>query len=183
MDINSKIRYFDYFISRVIYTMFDNGQSVLNEVVMENVDKCRLNKLKLLKLLFFVSAKNVSGEYLLDDIFDNFYAMPYGPVESDVYNHINETPNYLIGTSDIALRTGKLLCLDLDRDICARIDNSVIAVNEINPKLFRMDTFDLVELSHKSDSWRIAFAEAQRQGKFSIQMPKEVIKSTTVYYK
>lgn len=183
MDVNSKIRYFDYFISSVIYTMFDNGQSVLNEVVMENIDKCRLNKLKLLKLLFFVSAKNVNEKYLLDDIFDNFYAMPYGPVESDVYDYINDTPNYIIGTNDISLRTGKLSYPDLDCDICARIDNSVIAVNETNPNLFRMDTFDLVELSHKSDSWRIAFAEAQRQGKFSIQMPKEVIKSTTVYYK
>lgn len=77
MDANIKISYFDYFISRVIYTMFDNGQSVLNDVVMENIDKCRLNKLKLLKLLFFVSAKNVNEKYLLDDIFDNFYAMPY----------------------------------------------------------------------------------------------------------
>lgn len=104
-------------------------------------------------------------------------------VESDVHDHINDTPNYIIGTNGISLRTGKLSCLDLDIDICARIDSSIIAVYEMNPNLFRMDTFDLVELSHKSDSWRIAFAEAQRQGKFSIQMPKEIIKRTTVYYK
>lgn len=183
MDANSKIRYFDYFISRVIYTMFYNGQPTLNEVVTDNIDKCRLNKLKLLKLLFFVSAKKVDEKYLLDDIFDNFYAMPYGPVESDVYNHINDTPNYVIGTNAISLRKGQFRNLNLDKEICIRIDNSIMAVHEVNPSLFNMETFDLVELSHKSDSWRIAFAEAQRQGKFSIQMPKEVIKSTTVYYK
>lgn len=45
-----------------------------------------------------------------------------------------------------------------------------------------MSSFDLVKLTQKSDPRRIAFAEAQRQGKYSIHMPNEVIKKTTVYY-
>lgn len=183
ISIIDKIRYFDYFISRVIYTVYNNGADSFTATIYNNIDKCGLNKLKLIKLLFFVSAKEVNGKYLLDDIFNNFYAMPYGPVESDIYNHLTELPNYNIGNNAISFKEhADINYTDSDVNY-KRIDNSVIAVYNLNDKLFSMNTFDLVELSHRADSWRIAFAEAQRQGKNSIKIPNDIIKQTTVYYK
>ena len=48
----------------------------------------------LMKLLFFTSAvgSNRNNNKGLLDIFDNFYALPYGAIENDVYDnliHIN----------------------------------------------------------------------------------------------
>lgn len=47
-------------------------------------------KLTAMKLLFLAAAPKKDGGDDLLDIFDNFYAMPYGPVESDVYNYIRQ---------------------------------------------------------------------------------------------
>lgn len=51
-------------------------------------------KLTAMKLLFLAAAPKKDGGDDLLDIFDNFYAMPYGPVESDVYNAFRKT-NFL----------------------------------------------------------------------------------------
>lgn len=47
-------------------------------------------KLTAMKLLFLAAAPKEEGGDDLLDIFDNFYAVPYGPVEIDVYNAIQE---------------------------------------------------------------------------------------------
>ena len=80
MNAQDKIPYFDYFISQIIFKRFNDNESNLDLIIRRNINRCGLNKLKLLKLLFFVSVLKVDEQYLLDDIFDNFYAMPYGPV-------------------------------------------------------------------------------------------------------
>lgn len=184
MNALDKIPYFDYFISQIIFRQFNDHESNLDLIIRSNIDKCGLNKLKLLKLLFFVSVLKVDGKYLLDDIFDNFYAMPYGPVESDVYDNISALENYIVGNRDIRLRevvdfTYPKKAHDL---LYSRIDKCVKALYDKNNALFNMPTFDLVELTHKADSWRIVFAEAQRRGKYSLHMPKEIIKETTIYF-
>ena len=184
MNALDKIPYFDYFISQIIFRQFNDHESDLDLIIRSNIDKCGLNKLKLLKLLFFVSVLKVDGKYLLDDIFDNFYAMPYGPVESDVYDNISVLTNYIVGNRYISLRaTADFTYPRKDHDpLYFRIDKCVNALHDKNKALFNMPTFDLVELTHKADSWRIVFAEAQRRGKYSLHMPKEIIKETTVYF-
>lgn len=104
MNAIEKIPYFDYFISQIIFRQFNDNESDLDHIIRNNIDKSGLNKLKLLKLLFFVSVLKVDEKYLLDDIFDNFYAMPYGPVESDVYDNISTLANYIVGNRDIRLK-------------------------------------------------------------------------------
>lgn len=185
MNYQEKIEYFDYFISRIIYTMYRNNSDVtFYEIIKTNIDRCRLSKLKLLKLLFFVSAKKVNNYYLLDDIFDNYYAMPYGPVESDIYNHLNDVPHYVITNNDISLKVWPFEydMMNIDENY-SKINDSIEAVYEENKDLFWMNTFSLVDLSHKSEAWQMAFAEARKQGKFSIKMPNSIIKITKVYYR
>ncbi|MEG1523332.1 MAG: DUF4065 domain-containing protein [Bacteroidales bacterium] len=185
MDAQDKIPYFDYFISKVIFKQFNDNNSDLNNIIKQNINHCGLNKLKLLKLLFFVSVLKVDGRYLLDDIFDNFYAMPYGPVESDVYNNISALMNYIVDNGNISLKDKADFTYPkkAEDSLYSRIDQSVDALYDKNPSLFNMPTFDLVELTHKADSWRIVFAEAQRRGKYSLHMPKEIIKETTIYFR
>lgn len=185
MNALKKITYFDYFISQIIFRQFNDNKSDLDLIIRNNIDKCGLNKLKLLKLLFFVSVLKVDDKYLLDDIFDNFYAMPYGPVESDVYNNISNLTNYIVGDKNINLKEGADFTYPQKTydPLYARIDKCVNALYDKNKALFNMPTFDLVELTHKADSWRIVFAEAQKKGKYSLHMPKEIIKETTVYFR
>ena len=46
-----------------------------------------LSMLKSLKLFFLLSTVNLDEEdNLLEKVFNNYYAMPFGPVEDDVYN-------------------------------------------------------------------------------------------------
>lgn len=184
MNAQDKIPYFDYFISQIIFKQFNDNKSNLDIIIKLNIDHCGLNKLKLLKLLFFVSVLKVDERYLLDDIFDNFYAMPYGPVESDVYNNIPALTNYIVGNGNISLKENADFSYPnkANDPLYSRIDNCINALYDKNPSLFNMPTFDLVELTHKADSWRIVFAEAQRRGKYSLHMPKEIIKETTVYF-
>lgn len=49
-------------------------------------------KLKVIKLLFFASAVNANNEdHNLLGTFNKFVAMPFGPVESDIYNKMNQS--------------------------------------------------------------------------------------------
>lgn len=111
--------------------------------------------------------------------------MPYGPVESDVYNNISNLTNYIVGDKNISLKEGADFTYPQKTcdPLYARIDKCVNALYDKNKALFNMPTFDLVELTHKADSWRIVFAEAQKKGKYSLHMPKEIIKETTVYFR
>lgn len=185
MAPKDKIAYFDYFISQIIFTQFNDKKSNLDFIIRNNIEHCGLNKLKLLKLLFFASVLKVDEQYLLDDIFDNFYAMPYGPVESDVYNNLSNIANYIIENKNLTLKdSADFAYQNKDKDpLYSRIDRCVNALYDKNKALFNMPTFDLVELTHKADSWRIVFAEAQRMGKYSLHMPNDIIKGTTVYFK
>ena len=65
-------------------------------------------KLTAMKLLFLAAAPKKDGGDDLLDIFDNFYAMPYGPVESDVYNAIQEDklPSFSVKYRSIEPREG-----------------------------------------------------------------------------
>lgn len=184
MELNNKIKYFDYFISQIV--VFNSEGSIDNCKVENAVKRYRLSRLKLLKLLFFLSVIDIDKKYLVDDVFDNFHAMPYGPVESDIYNQIDKIPHYFIGNKSISLKdTTKIVTYqneDSD-EIYQRIREGLKELYKKNSALFTMSSYDLVELSHKADSWRIIYSEAQRNGKFSQPMSPAIIKSTTVYFR
>ena len=184
MTKEEKINYFDYLITSIIKKCYRNSTSDSEEVVIrESCSKSNLSKLKLMKLLFFVTTLNVNEWFLLENVFNNFYAMPYGPVESDVYDSFNKLVNYeLVGNQLMAKRDARFI-YKLERNILNIIDASIDELKGINPSIFNMGAFELVELSHKADSWRITFNEAQIIGSLSRKMPIEVIKMSRVYFK
>ena len=55
MNVENKIKLFDYFISQIILKQFGGNNQDLQNVVRDNISECGLNKLKLLKLLFLAS--------------------------------------------------------------------------------------------------------------------------------
>lgn len=78
METSIKIKCFEYFISKII--------SWHNEVTT-STDISSFTKLKTQKLLFLCSSINATSEDKgLLNIFDQFYAMQLGPVESDIYD-------------------------------------------------------------------------------------------------
>jgi len=122
------------------------------------------SRTQLLKLLFFVSAIKVNGQDLLD-IFNSFYAMQFGPVESDVLNAMNSVG---IDVSHI----------QLDETTMKRIDASISELNSISPSLFKKSASELVEITHKWSCWKDSFAFAEFIGKGSAKMSVELIRQS-----
>lgn len=177
-----KIRCFDYLVYKIITKDIDGTPSV--QQIKESGHLKAFNKLKLLKLLFFVSTiKQNDGEDLLD-VFDNFYAMPYGPVESDIYNDLSEMPHFVFEGNVLNVKDEivDFSYTEISNNQRNRIDKAIDALETKNSKIFSMPTFDLVELSHKALAWKTIFESALRSGCQSKKMPVELLKETTIFY-
>ncbi|GMU96504.1 type II toxin-antitoxin system antitoxin SocA domain-containing protein [Ignavibacterium album] len=167
----NKIKAFEYLVIK----LSEWYKELNNNISFENND---LNKLKVLKLHFFVSAVNANEnkEGLLN-IFDNFYAMPYGHVESDVYSQISQLESMKIDRKGLAFTK----CLDNNyfddiKKIIPEIDQSIINLRTINNDLINYKALDLVNLSHRWYSWRLVFNYAKQNGSFSAPIPTELIR-------
>lgn len=170
--MDKKTLSFEYFISLLI-----NWRSEKYGDISSN----DFSTLKVLKLLFFCSAINAeenSENTLLDSPFDNFYAMPYGHVESDIYNSIrkNELQFYEISNSQTIVKN-KNNFNNLSPIIKEQIDISFKKLVKINPELFEMTPLELVELSHQWYSWKFYYSKAKQSGSFSAPIPPYIIKS------
>ncbi|KQB38775.1 DUF4065 domain-containing protein [Flavobacterium aquidurense] len=176
MNRNGKLRAFEYTLLRLtqwyseIYPSEDNDISVL----------------KSLKLLFFVSAVDTTVDStgtLLDEVFDNFAALPLGHVESDVYSGIKE--GELLNVT-IDNRTSKITNLEeiekLDTRYKKKIDEAVFKLKAINYNLVKLSSFELVELSHKWYSWKKNILIAKSRGVSSQSIRVEEIKSEDKIY-
>tara|TARA_R110000868_G_scaffold46298_1_gene153037 strand:+ start:846 stop:1376 length:531 start_codon:yes stop_codon:yes gene_type:complete len=168
MTPQEKTPYFEYFTKLLVDWHSEKTGNNTND----------LSTLKVLKLLFFASAVNTksdSQDTLLDTIFDKYYAMPYGHVESDIYTSIRtgSLTNVTINNrnsiihSDIELPSEKL-----KKDI----DNAVGALKASNPNIILASSFDLVDLSHSWYSWQYYYGLAKRQRVNSIPIPVSDIK-------
>ena len=136
-----------------------------------------LSTLKVLKLLFFASAVGTnesSTNTLLDKVFNNFYAMPYGHVEGEIYSAIKkkETPNVSIGKYST-----EIISSDFQLEEKELIDSAINMLKEENFDLIKMSSFDLVELSHSWFSWKYYFNKAKQEKIYSFPIPIDVIKS------
>lgn len=178
MNTTLKIQAFEYLISKLLE--WQSSQSNLEK----NND---LSILKVLKLTFFVSAvgtKSDTQNSLLDGVFDNYVAMPYGHVESDIYSYIknNLLTHYQINNRETIQK--KLYTPETLDDLFIKIeiDNAVSLLKKINNNLIKMSSFDLVDLSHTWYSWQKYFSIAQEKGVNSINIPIQEIKSEDKIY-
>lgn len=146
-----------------------------------------LTRLKVLKLLFFISAISEDEKSDLLDMFDNFWAMQHGPVESDIYNSM---VNDKFLCYSFKLKQNVTIKREFDikefetalRNYKEKIDKSLAIIKRKNNKLVDYSAFELVEISHKWNSWKLAMQIAELSGKGSEKMNIIDIRSNTKYY-
>lgn len=170
--MDKKTLAFEYFVYK-LYKWYENA--------MGSIDDNDFSTLKVLKLLFFCSAieaKEKSDTTLLDKPFNNFYAMPYGHVESDIYNSIRKDElQYFCIDNKKTIQKDTANFSELPLDIKQKIDSSFEKLLEENEELFKMSPLELVELSHLWYSWKYYYSKAKQGGSFSAKIPNNIIKS------
>ena len=140
-------------------------------------------KLTAMKLLFLAAApKKDRGDDLLD-IFDNFYAVPYGPVESDVYNAMCEDklPSFSVKYRSIEPRevAEPYNAKRYNDKFYHRVRNAVNDLREKNEKLVLLNAFELVEITHRWSSWDRAMDFAEFMGQMSAKMSIDSIRDSS----
>ncbi|MEA4820938.1 MAG: DUF4065 domain-containing protein, partial [Erysipelotrichales bacterium] len=117
------------------------------------------------------------------DLFDNFHALPYGPVESDIYNQIanDKIPNYTITDRGI-IKKEFFKELSLSAENIQKLDNSLKMLRGKNDNLIVLPAFTLVDITHKWESWDKAFKYAKFIGSGSTKMNIEHIRNDKVHY-
>jgi uncharacterized phage-associated protein len=167
--MDNKVKGFEYLLTQLVNWHSEATGKKNNDISV----------LKALKLLFFVSAVNANKDSthdLIDEVFDNFVAMPYGHVESDVYNAIKGLE---VKNVEITNREAKILHperITLTKSHKDLIDSAITSLKEVNPYLITLPSFDLVELSHNWYSWQYYYNKAKEEHKLSSEIPTKVIK-------
>lgn len=169
---NIKIKTFEYILFKLLEWNNEVTNSRQNDVSI----------LKALKLLFFVSAVNASNNNnnsLLDNIFTDFVAMPYGHVESDIYDAIKEGKLEVFNLSNLSCtkKEGVEIDINFNNQIKDKVDEAIESLRNQSPNLIKLSSFALVELSHAWYSWKYYFALAKKAGINSMEIPVEVIKN------
>ena len=168
-----KIEAFDYML-QLFEKWRDSHEELKNEP---------FPKLKAMKLLFLAAAPKEEGGDDLLDIFDNFYAMPYGPVEIDVYNAIQEDklPSFSVKYRSIEPREGAepYNAKRYNGKLYHRVRNAVNDLKEKNEKLVLLNAFELVEITHRWSSWDWAMNFAEFMEQLSAKMPTDSIRDSS----
>lgn len=140
-------------------------------------------KLKLQKILFLVASVNAEKDnHPLLDVFDNFYALPYGPVEIDIYNAMcnNDFKTIRFEGNDCKQNLEENNFIDLDENLKKAMRDAVQAIKDKGANYLVTDAFELVEITHKWTSWQIAMQMAEMFGSKREYMSTEDIINSTV---
>ena len=169
MDITIKKQAFEYLLTQMLNWGAEMKPAVPNYT---------FTRLKALKLLFFTAAiKNEQGGDLLD-VFDNFHALPNGPVESDIYNSITSDNLTYYTFKDFSMKAKQpYIDLDLDNAIKDRINKAVQTLRQKNERIVAYKAEELVILSHSWFSWQNSIQIAKALGKGSYKMETGTIRS------
>lgn len=180
---NDKISYFEYTIIKLLEWYRDNNQNKVN--TLHDND---FSLLKTMKLLFFVSANTVenNSSITLTKVFNKFSALPYGPVESFIYDQIKKNDGKLNRLTITTKHTEELESphtnKDLDEKILLELERSIDSLKKINPNFVNLSAFELVDLSHMWYSWQHNYREATSKGVNSKLIdPNEIIKEDKIY--
>ncbi len=157
--LKRKIQYFEYIVSKLI----EWYEEEVKEESGESFEK-HFSRIVVMKLLFFVAAvKNEKGEDLLD-IFNDFYAMQYGPVEGEIYTAMVKGkleyysfPVYPKPELEIKKESSSPTFEDDGGRVVAAIE----ALKKKNKELILYSSLQLVELTHKWTCWKRAYSRAR----------------------
>lgn len=144
-------------------------------------------KLRLQKILFLICAWNVSkSEPKLLSVFDCFYALPYGPVEMDIYEAMKDNSKFkhlrFDGNECIYKVFSDSLFIDLTDEMKNYVDEAVKRFISEKRKYLTMPVFDLVDITHKWSVWYFSTIFANSHGRNMEKMSSESIINSTQYY-
>lgn len=166
---------FEYFL----YKVLNEGNAL---------DTNDFSLLKVMKLLFFTSAvsfyEHKKGDSLLDNVFNNFKALPFGHVETDIYSFLKnkELQNLSVDNKCSTISNKSSIVDSINDELKLKIDRSIEILLEINENIFSMSAFDLVELSHKWYSWQHYYSIARDNERYSEDIPLNVIKEEEHFF-
>lgn len=169
-----KIEAFEYSVSEFIKWKMDYNKNIYSSDELFNKQN-DFSKIKVMKLLFFMTAINSNQNNLLK-IFNKFYAMPYGHVEHDIHENISELKRYKISNYKLIIKKNFKENFDLSLSLKDEIDSSIKLLKEAHFGLINYKPFDLVDLSYKWRSWRVVYNTARLNDKFSGLIPHDLIR-------
>jgi hypothetical protein len=145
-----------------------------------------LGKLTLMKLLFFTSAVGSSknGNVGLLDIFDNFYAVPYGAIENDVYNNLTHINCFTFKSNGIIeFKQPNVGYFDkISPETKQRLHDAVDRLKKENNEFVLLCAVDLVDLNQQWYSWQSSYKLAQSMNKNTIKIPNGLILGEHKFY-
>lgn len=126
-------------------------------------------KLRLQKILFLVCAWNASIEKpKLLKVFNHFYALPYGPVEMDIYEAMKERNSFKYiffeGNECRYASLDNSMFENLPKDMKCFVDEAIKNFISNKRNYLTMPVFDLVNITHKWTSWKISMEIANFLG-------------------
>lgn len=163
--MNNKKLLFEYLVFRL-----DEWDKQMN-----NTNKIQLSKLRLQKILFLVCACNATNENRrLLNVFDKFYALPYGPVEMDIYEAMKKEGSFqnihFIDNNCEYNKFDESIFSELLYEERKWVDDAIQKFKSENKKYLTMPVFDLVEITHQWTIWKISMDIAQLLGRKQVKM-------------
>ena len=181
--MNNKLLCFEYVLTQLI--------SWYKELSPDDAELVSFTRLKVLKLLFFVATIRLNDTAPINEdndllnIFDNFYAMQHGPVESDVYNAMVSSNLEHYDFKSLTINIGTIdnnSFNTINRETRDRIDVSIQLLRNNNENIVLYTAAQLVELSHKWDCWKMVMHMAELFSKGSMLMRVEIIRNSRKYF-
>jgi uncharacterized phage-associated protein len=160
---------FEYFV----YKLYDNN---------ENND---LSKLKILKLLFLTCSAStlVNNNKGLFKYFDNFAAMPFGNIETDMYLLTRENKSEFFDFKDtkVILKKPVIISEGVFK-VKYIVDEAIDFLKNSNPEIFNYNAFNLVRIGHLYYSWQFYYKIAQEKGVLIQSIPVESFINERKYF-
>lgn len=144
-------------------------------------------KLRLQKILFLICAWNVSkSEPKLLSVFNRFYALPYGPVEMDIYKAMKDDSKFkhlrFDGNECVYKDFADSMFVDLADEMKNYVDDAIKHFKLEKRRYLTMPVFDLVDITHRWSAWYFSTIYANSQGRNMEKMSSESIINSTQYY-
>lgn len=146
----------------------------------DNIKVPLFTKLRLQKILFLVCAwKAESTNRKLLKIFNQFYALPYGPVEMDIYEAMKNRKYFhnicFDGNECIYENLDESMFVGVSKECRSLIDEAVDDFSKDHRQYLTMHVFDLVDITHRWSAWKITMDIATFLGNKKEKMSEECI--------
>lgn len=151
-----------------------------NDLENAGVKVPAFTKLRLQKILFLVCAWNVEmKKRKLLNVFDHFCALPYGPVEVDIYEAMKSNNAFLHisfdGNKCVYDKLDPSMFSSVNKEYKEWVDEAVERFMNDERQYLTMPVFDLVDITHRWTAWKITMEIASFLGNKKESMTVESI--------